>query len=274
MPNKQIFAQSKGTVLLINGLGTSGIFWPEEILNPLLANGYQVIVSDHRGLGESDWLDETHRYNLDNMVQDNLAVLNELNIERAHVIGLSMGGMIGQQMALTHAHRVQSLTSVMSSGFLNDPDLPSESSFKYNAIKYLLRFGLVESEENTVKMLVAIYNILKGEKDIDIRYVSTATLYELRHRQGFNHKVADQHAKAIQRSGSRLQMLPELKVATLVVHGDADPILNIGHAQKYASQIVDAQSFWVKGMGHGLAPEYTRMWMAKAITFIGKENAY
>ncbi len=274
MPNKQVFAQPKGAVMLINGLGASGIFWPDEIIEPLLANGYRVIVSDHRGLGLSDWLDETHDYNLEDMVRDNLAILNVLNIKRVHIVGLSMGGMIGQQMALTQEGRVQSLISVMSSGFLNDPSLPSESSFKYNAVRYLLRFGLIESEENTMKMLVAIYNILKGEEAIDIRYVSTATLYELRHRRGFNHQVADQHAQAIKRSGSRLTSLTRLKVPTLVVHGDADPLLHIEHAKKYASKIVNAESFWVEGMGHALAPSYTRKWMVKVMSFMDNKNEH
>lgn len=273
MPNPLKFIQPKGVVMLVNGLGSSGIFWPQEVITTLLDNGYRVIVSDHRGVGESDWLDDTVQYDLEDMVQDNLAILNALKIEKVHLVGLSMGGMIGQTMALTHEGRVQSLTSVMSSGFQNDPEFPDESSFKYNAIRVLLRFGVIKSEENTMKMLVSIYNLLKGKAAIDIDYVATATLYELRYRKGFNHLIADQHAQAIKRSGSRLVLLSNLKTPVLVVHGDADPLLNVEHAEKYASKIEGAETFWVDGMGHGLAPEYTRKWMARTVSFMDNNNA-
>lgn len=260
----------KGTVLLIQGLGASSMFWPDEILTPLLQAGYQVIISDHRGLGNSDWHSE--EYNLSDLMQDNLAVLDALKIKKAHVLGLSLGGMIGQEMALQFPQRVVSLNSIMSSGFTEDPDFPVAPWFKPEAVKLLIRFGLVATEENTVKMMVGIYKLLKGDSDIDVRHIARATLKELRQRKGFNHQLADQQAEAIHRSGSRYARLPDMIVPTLVVHGEKDPLVNVLAAKKYAALIPKAKTLWVAGMGHGLEPQKIDIWMKSVVEFINENN--
>jgi len=266
---------ARGTVLLVNGLGSSAAFWPSEIYSPLLKSGYQVVMTDHRGLGESDPLEnwsKDNSYDLGDMADDNFAVLDSLGIEKAHVLGLSLGGMVGQEMALSDPERVISLSSVMSSGYFDDPEIPASSDFQGNAMKLFLRYGLFSSEENMVKLMVGIYSFLKGDQDIDIQHIAFATRYELSKRNGFNHKIPDQQSLAMQRSGSRLARLPELRVPVFVVHGELDPLLSIAHAKKYAALIPQHESFWVQGMGHDLAPTHVRQWMTKAIQFMDTQQ--
>jgi len=266
---------SKGAVLLINGLGASAAFWPEEVYKPLLDAGYQVIVTDHRSCGESDRVEnwsKSNSYDLADMVNDNLAVLDVLGIDEVHVLGLSLGGMIGQEMAIRHPDRVVSLSSVMSTAYLDDPEIPASSAFQMNTLKLVLRYGLVNTEENMIKLMAGIYDFLKGDQAIDIKYISRATLYEIRNRNGFNHKLPDQQSEAMRRSGSRLALLPSLAVPVLVVHGDADPLLNIAHAKKYAALIPNKETLWVKGMGHDLAPTHVRRWMAKSVQFMDAQQ--
>jgi len=251
-------------------MGASAIFWPEEIIKGLLQEGYQVVISDYRGLGKSDWHSE--EYDLNDLMQDNLAILDSLNIEKAHVLGLSLGGMVGQEMSLQFPQRVISLSSIMSSGFTEDPDYPVASWFKPEAVKLLIRFGLFATEENTVKMMVGIYKLLKGDTDIDVKHIARATLKELRERNGFNHQLADQQTAAIHTSGSRYARLPLMTVPTLVVHGEKDPLVNILSAKKYAALIPKAKTLWIAGMGHGLEPKKIEIWMKAVVEFINETN--
>ncbi len=270
-PSAKSGQRPRGAVLLINGLGASAAFWPAEIYQPLLEAGYQVILSDHRGVGESDRVEnwsKSNSYDLGDMANDNLAVLDTLGIKKAHVLGLSLGGMIGQEMAIHHPERVLSLSSVMSTAYLEDPAIPVSRDFQINTMKLFLRYGLFNSEENMVRLMVGLYSYLKGDQDIDIRHIGLATRFELSQRRGFNHSLPDQQSTAIARSGSRLAQLPKLTVPVLAVHGDSDPLLNIEHARKYATLIPRHESLWLEGMGHDLAPAYVSRWIARAVQFM------
>ncbi len=261
---------AKDSILLINGLGASGIFWPEEIVQGFSSAGYSVIIPDHRSSGLSDWGEGG--YDLTDLLNDNIAVLDHLKINKVHILGLSLGGMIGQEMALQYPERVLSLTSAMSSGFTHDPEFPVSPTFELDALKLFVRYGIFSSEENTIKMMVGIYNLLKAEAAIDVDHIARTTLYELRQRRGFNHKLAEQQADAIYQSGSRLSRLSALKVPTLVVHGDSDPLVNIAAAKKYAALIPNAQTLWVPGMGHALAPSTINLWMNRAIKLMNDNH--
>ena len=102
-----------GTILLINGLGSQMTRWPEAFCERLAARGYQVIRMDNRDTGLSSWLDG-QSYGLADMSNDAIAVLDAAGIRRAHIAGVSMGGMIVQRIAIDHPDRVLSLTSIMS----------------------------------------------------------------------------------------------------------------------------------------------------------------
>ena len=118
---------AKGSILLSMGIANDAMAWPPSFLDDLLENGYRVIRYDYRSCGLSDWPEDWSKkeaYNLSDMSNDGLAVLDALFIDEAHFIGVSMGGMIAQQTAIEHPFRVKTLTSIMSTGYILDPDLP------------------------------------------------------------------------------------------------------------------------------------------------------
>ena len=260
----------KGSILLIMGHSSSALVWPKHFYQPLLDAGYQVIRYDNRGLGMSDWMenwDSNNPYTLEDMAKDGIAVLDELDIEKAHVIGISMGGMIAQRFAISHSERINSLCSIMSSGYFDDPNVPPlPRSTKATFLKYVLRYGLIQSEENACKLGVAISCMLSGDKDnhVDVASVVNRTLYEMRKRKGSNRKVRDQHTAAIVASGSRLKELGKINVPTLVIHGQSDPLVFFEHAEIYAPLIPNAKTLWIKGLGHDL-PEVYADQMSQAI---------
>ena len=143
----------KGCVLLLVGMGGDGLMWPPSFVRAFVDAGFQVIRYDHRGTGMSDWVENwsSHQpYTLADMAGDALAVLDTLQVPQAHLVGLSMGSMIAQEVALQAPHRVATLTLIMTSGHIGDPDLPQTSAryFLDNLIKGLplLRYRLMGGE--------------------------------------------------------------------------------------------------------------------------------
>ena len=268
----------KGTVLLVMGYGSTALVWPKRFWQPILDAGYQVIRYDNRGLGESSWIedwDKENPYTLEDMAKDGIAILDHLKIEKAHVIGVSMGGMIAQRMAISHADHLLSLTSIMSTGYMLDPGLPPvPPSFEKALLKLGLKHLWNPSEENIMKFSVCIPEMLKGNGgyENDIKAIAQRTLYELRKRKGFNRKVGLQHQAAIEKSGSRLEELDQIKAPTVIIHGTDDPLVIPPHGKKYAPLIPNAEIVWIEGMGHDFPHKYVGQVMTATLKNIKKGN--
>lgn len=255
---------SKGAILLINGHSSNMLYWLPYFYQPFLDAGYQVVRYDNRGIGMSDWLPEWTKndpFNLEDMAQDGIAVLDALNIDKAHIIGMSMGGMIAQRMAISHSSKVLSLTSIMSSGFYHDPALTQLTpKFKSDITKLILRYGLNPKVRNRLKLHLGVMRMMEGQGgySLDIKLTLQAYLYHIRRRDAINKKIRDQHSLAILVSGSRYDELATIKVPTLVIHGTDDPLILVEHAKKYAPMIPHAQSLIIEGMGHDIPEKYIR----------------
>ena len=249
----------KGTILFIMGIATDGLGWPNKFLKLFVDSGYQVIRFDHRGTGMSDWLenrDSKNPYSLADMANDCVAILNTLEIEKAHIVGVSMGGMIAQELTYYHPDKVQTLTLISTSGNEDDPDLPPIS--KSTAIKLVtagIKYGLFSSERNMIKLAVAGGLILRGDAnyEINIKNKAEIVLYNLRNRKGYNFKVSFQHLAAVNLSGSRYDKLMMIKAPTFVIHSSLDRFIPIEHGQKCARIIPNADSLWLDNMGHNIS---------------------
>jgi pimeloyl-ACP methyl ester carboxylesterase len=205
----------------------------------------------------SDWLenwDRSNPYSLADMAGDVVAVLDALQVERAHLVGLSMGGMVAQEVAIQQPSRAASLTLMMTSGFVGDPDLPGLST-RYllgSALKGLpiLKYRLLGGEKNLIKEHIAKHVAALGYDELDVRERAVVVLYGLRQRRGINLRGARQHLTAVTISGSRYEKLKTLHVPTLVVHGTADQMMPVEHGQKLAATIPNAKALWLEGLGH------------------------
>jgi pimeloyl-ACP methyl ester carboxylesterase len=245
---------SRGAVLLVMGIASDALGWPQAFIDGLVVAGYQVIRYDHRDTGLSDW-GSGNDYSLAHMADDAVAVLDALDVGHAHVVGVSMGGMIAQEIALAHPARVTSLALLMSSAHIEDPEVaPISGDVAIALIKVALKYGLVGGERNLIRLHVASRVILRGEASypVDVRATAEQVLYNLRERRGYNHAASPAHQNAVRRTGSRLQRLGQLNVPTLVMHGKADPFIPLAHGEKLAQAIPAARSLWLDDMGHDL----------------------
>jgi len=128
--------------LLIMGLDTQCLAFTEEFIQPLLDNDFYCIRFDNRDIGKSTWLNDTwHRknpYTLEDMAQDSIFLLDYLNLQKVHLIGVSMGGMIAQRLAISYSERISSICSVMSSAFMYDVSLTKKMAGKINFSSFTL----------------------------------------------------------------------------------------------------------------------------------------
>ena len=253
----------KGNILLVNGHTQTLLDWPTYFFQPLVDAGYRVIRYDNRGVGMSDWMEgwnKTNAYTLEDMATDALAILDDLSIKKAHIIGVSMGGMISQRLAISHADRVLSLCSIMSTGYYFDKELTNvPRQFMLDITRISMRYGRdVKPEANKLKLHLAIRQLLKGKGKypFDTKSILKKALYEVRKRRAYNMKATDQHSLAIKKSGSRYEGLKQIQMPVLVVHGTTDPLIGIAHAKKYAAMIPNAETLFIEGMGHDLPETY------------------
>ena len=249
----------KGSILLFMGISNDALGWPQGFVEQLVGSGYQVIRFDYRGTGMSDWAEGWRKnpYSLTDLASDAVAILDTLGIKRAHLVGISLGGMVAQEFALNHPKRTLTLTSIMSSGDIVDEELPGISrQTTFDLIKIGLKYSIFPTERKTIKLHVAARIILRGDAnyDIDIRGTAAQVLYNLRKRNGYNSEASQQHHEAVYRSGSRYARLKEMRIPTLIIHGLNDPFIPIEHSKKLASIIPNSRTKWFDNMGHDLPP--------------------
>lgn len=249
-------------VLLIMGLGTQMLGWDDGFCRRLADRGFFVVRFDNRDIGRSTWLDHESvpnvvalltkaklgfkpkvAYTLKDMATDAVGLLDALGIDRAHVVGASMGGMIGQEFAMAYPARMRTFTSIMSS--TGNPKLPGptpeaaavltaapsndESAFLENYPKLLrvLRAGEFPEDE-------------AGDRERAARVWS----------RGYHPAGTARQFAAIIASGNRTEGLKAIRVPTLVVHGRADPLVPVEAGLATADAIPGAKLVLIDRMGH------------------------
>ena len=248
----------KGTVLLIMGNGQDALKWPRPFITNLTEAGYEVVRYDQRDTGLSESKEKWKKknpYTLNDMADDAVAVLNSVKIQKAHIVGVSMGGMIAQIIAIEHPERTASLTSIMSSGDILDSDLPAMSNEVLpQLISTVLKKGFLGNKKGQIKRLIIEKRILMGEATgtIDVKPIAEVAIYNLKKRNGYSLIAARHHFAAIQVSESRIEALKKVTTPTLIIHGLQDPLIPIEHGKKLAATIPNADSLWIENMGHDL----------------------
>jgi pimeloyl-ACP methyl ester carboxylesterase len=249
-------------MLLIMGLGGQLIVWDDELCRQLAARGFHVIRFDNRDVGLSTKLDDLSEpdmmallqgdrasvaYDLEDMASDAAGLLDALGIERAHIVGVSMGGMIGQVLAIEHPDRVLSLASIMSN--TGDPSVGQPTP---EAIQVLMkpplteREAVIESEVETTRILGSPGFPFDEERT---RRRAAASFDRSFHPAGVN-----RHVGAVVAAADRTERLTRVDVPTVVIHGSADPLVTPSGGEATAKAIPGAELIVIEGLGHELPP--------------------
>jgi pimeloyl-ACP methyl ester carboxylesterase len=246
-------------MLLVMGLGTQMIGWRDEFCAGLAARGFFVIRYDNRDIGRSSAMSgpapttmqllrrsrRAASYSLDDMAADGIGLLDHLGIERAHAVGVSMGGMIAQLMAVRFPERVLSLASIMS----NTGSLRTGQP-RPKAMMMLLRRpprGREEFIESGVRLFTAIGSSGFPRDEAELRDLMARSYDRSGDPRGTGRQLA-----AIIASGDRTPILRTIGVPTVVVHGTADKLVQPSGGRATAKAIPGARLVMIEDMGHDL----------------------
>ena len=255
-------------ILLVMGLGMQLIAWPESFCQGLVDRGFRVIRFDNRDCGHSSkihvrrqpnivaalaaaWLRLPVRapYTLDAMAADTVGLLDALGVPRAHIVGLSMGGMIAQVAAAGYPDRVLSLTSIMSSSGSRKVSQPRPDAKR----ALLSKPSDPDDPESVIEHLAGVFGVFGSPAFPTDRH-------ELRERitrsvrRGYHPAGVTRQLVAIIASGDRRRLLRKIAAPTLVIHGAEDPLVPVEAGRDTARHIDGAKLMVIEGMGHDLAP--------------------
>lgn len=255
-------------ILLIMGLGLQLISWPDAFCQGLVDRGYYVIRFDNRDCGLSTKMDQfgtpnlglafiksllrlplSASYTLNDMAQDTVGLLDALDIENAHIVGVSMGGMIAQIIAARYPQRTRSLTSIMSTS--GRRSLPGPTAAARKAL--LSRPANPHDPDSVAEHLIRTFRIIGSPgyptPDPVLRERIGATVRRNVHQAGVARQLL-----AIAASGDRVALLKKIQIPALVIHGKNDPLIPIACGRDTAWLIPGAILREIDGMGHDLAP--------------------
>ena len=264
-------------ILFVNGYTSTMMNWPAELMDGLKARGFRVIRYDNRDVGKSAKFSGLPNIRegvaavragetpdipstLADMASDGIGVLDALGIERAHVMGISMGGMIVQQMAINHPDRLISVTSIMST--TGNPDLPQATE---EALAALQAQPTSEAREDIIR------HRMKGRRVYQSPAYprSDEALYELCARE-YDHMYYPEGGlrqyAAIVGDGSRVEELKKVDVPFLVIHGLADPLVPPAGGIDTAKSVPGARLELIEGMGHDLPVELCALYVEMIAT--------
>ena len=232
-------SRSDPRVLFIQGLGCQIVHWPETLIDGVVAAGLCAVTFDNRDVGLSHGSDVpppplpsllaaredpqglTPAYSLSDMARDAVDLLDHIGQGGAHVIGVSMGGMIGQRMAIEHPDRVYSLTSIMSS--TGNPGLPAPAE---EAVGALLASAVAEDAEAAVPLSIQAWQVFAGPH-FDSEKVGGGRFARRAIERAYRPDGTVRQLAAILTDGDRRADLERVRVPTLVIHGNADPLVPV-----------------------------------------------
>ena len=268
-----VFGATGVPLVLIMGIGAQRIFWYDALCERFVSAGFQVVRFDHRDIGESSRHDAlgTARaaralaqrvigavveapYSLSDMATDVAGLLGAVGWDRAHVVGASLGGMVGQHLALEHPDRVRSLTSIMST--------PGARRYLPEPRAFAALFGkpprtAAEAGHHVTRLFAAIGSPMWPVDEDRLRAAG-----ELSFARGMSPRGFLRHFAAVLASGDRRSRLSTLAAPTLVIHGTRDPMFPLAAGRALAELVPHGTWLPIAGMGHDLPEPLWPMFVA------------
>ena len=268
-------------VLLIPGMAMQLIVWPEAMVHQLHQAGYRVIRFDNRDIGLSQdmahlpapnllWFMLQQKlgfqpqapYSIQDMANDALGVLDHLHINQAHLVGVSMGGMMGQRICLTAPERALSLTSIMSSS--GAKGLPGPTS---EMRRVLFTPPAKPGTDAAYQHALRFVNALAGP-GFEHPEGSQERLVQESLKRSSRPMGAYRQMLAAMADRARAGLLARITTPTLVMHGKADPLVPFACGEDTARRIPNAKLHGIEGMGHDMPPGVVDNMMARLLPFL------
>ena len=261
---------SDPAILLVMGYTAQLVYWPLDLVNGLVDHGFRVIRFDNRDVGLSYKFDGVRApnpirqmiakrfmpsrnlapYNLEDMARDAVGVLDALEIEKAHIVGASMGGMIGQLIAADHSDRVLSFTPIMSS--TNAPGLPGADA-EVRKVLFRTARAKTKTREEALELGLAFSTLIASEEGRS-RKEERKELMQLAQERGFYPPGPKRQMAAIIETGNLRPVAKRIAAPTMVIHGAEDPLIPSACGRDIAANVNNARFELVEGMGHDLPP--------------------
>ncbi len=251
-------------LLLVMGLASQMLLWDDDFCEQLASEGFWVIRFDNRDIGRSTIMREAHvptrwqllvrdpsgaAYALAELADDAIGLLDHLELDNAHVVGVSMGGMIAQLVAIRHPDRVLSLVSIMSTTGNRRVGWPHPRI----AMRMLRKPS--RSRDEYIEDHIATYRVIGSKAPFDFEEEHKRERAGRMFDRGYDPRGSARQLAAILAAPDRTPQLRELRVPATVIHGDADPLVHISGGRATAKAIPDARLVILHGMGHDLPRE-------------------
>ena len=270
-------------ILLVTGLGAQLTLWPEFLIQDLQDNNFRPIVFDNRDVGLSTrfssqpsqtlnyikyflFIPINSEYSIEDMASDGIAVLDHLNIDSAHILGMSMGGMISQVLVAQHPQRTKSFTMISSTASTPNPF----NGPKFKVTQQLLKRSAAKNDiEGRIDQSIKLFELIgtpgKSYDTPQFRNNMRAYIERGGDDGGFLRQMA-----AIIGSQNRKELLKSINTPTLIIHGDIDPLIKVKNAYSAKKLIQSSELEIVEGMGHMLDEESYEKFKFRFIDFLNK----
>ena len=270
-------------ILLVTGLGAQLTLWPDFLINDLQENNFRPIVFDNRDVGLSTrfssqpsqalnylkyfmFIPINSEYTIQDMASDGIAVLDHLNIDNAHILGMSMGGMIAQVLVAQHPERAKSFTMISSTASTPNPF----NGPKFKVTQQLLKRSAAKDDiEGRIDQSIKLFHLIgtPGKNYDTPQFRENMRAYIARGGDdgGFLRQMA-----AIIGSKNRKDLVQSIHTPTIIIHGDIDPLIKVRNAYSANKLIQSSELEIVSGMGHMLDEESYAKFQNQFISFLNK----
>jgi pimeloyl-ACP methyl ester carboxylesterase len=278
----EIFTESIGdknnpAIVLIMGAMNQGIFWYDSFCKELFDNNFFVIRYDHRDTGFSSFIDfEKNPYSLNDLTNDVVEILDGYNISKANIVGISMGGYIGQLLAINYPDRVETLTLISTTAdqrpymdatmgnFNNKYELPYPSK-KFIDYMENSKNNPPKNDEEFRNSQIEGWKIFFGHELVREDLDELIRLIDLSNMRNKNKFSPFNHGLAVANSKDRLEIIKNINVQTFIFHGENDVCFGIEHGQFLYKNIPNSKLEIIKDMGHMFSLSESSLLLSKVI---------